>query len=89
LDAAQKPLTTTLLLYYITLRKKKTKKLKLIMVLLFQFWMQHTDSFDCGLLQCGGNEHFMVFNIDDFSKYNYVYLIKDKSDEFERFKEFF
>jgi hypothetical protein len=51
--------------------------------------MQHTDSFDCGLLQCGGNEHFMVFNIDDFSKYNYVYLIKDKSDEFERFKEFF
>jgi hypothetical protein len=51
--------------------------------------MQHTDSFDCGLLQCGGNEHFMVFNIDDFSKYNYVYLIKDKSDEFERFKDFF
>jgi len=27
--------------------------------------------------------------IDDFSKYNYVYLIKDKSDKFERFKDFF
>jgi hypothetical protein len=69
------------LFYYITLTKKK-KKLKLIMVLLFQFLSTLIH------LNCGGNEYFMVF-IDDFSKYNYVYLIKDKSDEFERFKEFF
>jgi len=52
------------------------------MVLLFQFLSTLIH------LNCGGNEYFIVF-IDDFSKYNYVYLIKDKSDEFERFKEFF
>jgi hypothetical protein len=73
---------SSFIILHLQKKKKKKKKLKLIMVLLFQFLYTLIH------LNCGGNEYFMVF-IDDFSKYNYVYLIKDKSDEFERFKEFF
>ena len=36
-----------------------------------------------GHLKCGGSRYFMSF-IDDFSKYSYVYLIKNKSDAFEK-----
>ena len=40
-----------------------------------------------GILTRGGNRYFITF-IDDFSKYTYVYLLKNKSDAFEKFKEF-
>ena len=40
-----------------------------------------------GKLTCGGNRYFITF-IDDFSKYAYVYLLKNKSDAYEKFKEF-
>ncbi|KAJ9552302.1 hypothetical protein OSB04_016347 [Centaurea solstitialis] len=35
----------------------------------------------------GGYRYFITFT-DDFSKYGYVYLIRHKSEAFERFKEF-
>ena len=40
-----------------------------------------------GILTRGGNRYFITF-IDDFSKYTNVYLLKNKSDAFEKFKEF-
>ena len=48
----------------------------------------HTDLCEFeGKLTRGGNKYFITF-IDDFSKYAYVYLLKNKSDAFEKFKEF-
>lgn len=35
----------------------------------------------------GGFEYFVTF-IDDYSKYEYVYLLRCKSECFEKFKEF-
>ena len=35
----------------------------------------------------GGYEYFISF-IDDYSRYNHVYLIHHKSDSFENFKEY-
>ena len=40
-----------------------------------------------GHLTCGGNRYFITF-IDDFSKYSYVYLMKNKSDAFENLSIF-
>ena len=40
-----------------------------------------------GKLTREGNGYFITF-IDNFSKYAYVYLLKNKSDAFEKFKEF-
>ena len=46
----------------------------------------HTDLCEFeGKLTRGGNRYFITF-IDDFSKYAYVYLLKNKSDAFEKFK---
>ena len=44
----------------------------------------------CGLISTtarGGYEYFITFT-DDLSRYEYVYLIKHKSESFEKFKEF-
>ena len=35
----------------------------------------------------GGYRYFLTFT-DDLSRYGYVYLMKDKSETFEKFKEF-
>ena len=35
----------------------------------------------------GGFYYFITFT-DDFSRYGYVYLLKNKSDSFEKFKEY-
>ena len=40
-----------------------------------------------GILARGGNRYIITF-IDDFSKYTTVYLLKNKSDAFENFKDF-
>ena len=40
-----------------------------------------------GKLTRGGNRYIITF-IDDFSRYAYVYLLKNKSDAFDKFKEF-
>ena len=35
----------------------------------------------------GGYEYFVTF-IDDYSRYRYIYLMRHKSEAFEKFKEF-
>ena len=40
-----------------------------------------------GILTSGGNRYIIIF-IDDFSKYTIVYLLKTKSDAFEKFQDF-
>ena len=48
----------------------------------------HTDV--CGPMSvdaCGGYRYFLIFT-DDFSRYEYVYLLKNESEIVERFKEF-
>ena len=40
-----------------------------------------------GILTRGGNRNIITF-IDDFSKYTIVYLLKNKSDAFEKFQYF-
>jgi transposase InsO family protein len=35
----------------------------------------------------GGFQYFITFT-DDFSRYGYIYLMKHKSENFEKFKEF-
>ena len=48
----------------------------------------HTDTCELGgILTHGGNKYFITF-IDDFSKFTYVYLMKNKSDAFENFKTY-
>ena len=36
---------------------------------------------------CGGSHYFLTFT-DDLSRYGYIYLMKHKSESFEKFKEF-
>ena len=48
----------------------------------------HTDV--CGPMSStarGGFQYFITFT-DDLSRYGYVYLMKHKSETFEKFKEF-
>ena len=48
----------------------------------------HTDV--CGSMgveACGGYHYFLTFT-DDLCRYEYIYLIKHKSETFENFKEF-
>ena len=48
----------------------------------------HTDV--CGPMSveaCGGYRYFLTFT-DDLSRYGYIYLMKHKSETFEKFKEF-
>jgi hypothetical protein len=48
----------------------------------------HTDV--CGPMSSiakGGFQYFITF-IDDFSRYGYIYLMRHKSESFEKFKEF-
>jgi hypothetical protein len=35
----------------------------------------------------GGFQYFITF-INDFSRYGYIYLMRQKSESFEKFKEF-
>jgi hypothetical protein len=48
----------------------------------------HTDV--CGpmiYVARGGFQYFITF-IDDFGRYGYIYLMRHKSESFEKFKEF-
>lgn len=36
---------------------------------------------------CGGHRYFLIFT-DDLSRYGYIYLMKHKSETFEKFKKF-
>ena len=41
-----------------------------------------------GILTRGGKRYFITIINDDFSKYTYVYLLKNKNDAFDAFKTF-
>ncbi|XP_047265013.1 uncharacterized protein LOC107865557 isoform X1 [Capsicum annuum] len=50
--------------------------------------LDHSDFCELGrILTCEGNRYFIIF-IDDFSKFTYVYLMKNKSVAFENFNNF-
>ena len=36
---------------------------------------------------CGGHHYFLIFT-EDLSRYGYIYLMKHKSETFEKFKQF-
>jgi hypothetical protein len=40
-----------------------------------------------GVATCNGYHYFVTFT-DDLSRYGYIYLMKHKSETFEKFKEF-
>ena len=40
-----------------------------------------------GILTCGGNRYIITL-FDNFSKYTTIYLLKNKSDAFEKFQDF-
>ena len=47
----------------------------------------HTDFFPMSISARGGYKYFITF-IDDYSRYRYIYLMRHKSEAFEKFKEF-
>ena len=48
----------------------------------------HTDVCDpMSIDACGGYSYFLTFT-NDLSRYEYIYLMKHKSETFEKFKEF-
>ena len=48
----------------------------------------HTDICELGgILTCGGNGYFITFT-HNFSKFKYVYLMKNKSASFEKFETY-
>ena len=48
----------------------------------------HTDVCDPMIVEArGGYRYFLTFT-DDLSRYGYIYLMKHKSEKFEKFKEF-
>ena len=52
--------------------------------------LEITDADVCGLMSVdarGGYRYFLSFS-DDLSRYGYVYLMKHKSEAFEKFKQF-
>ena len=50
--------------------------------------IMHADACDPMRIEaCGGYRYFLIFT-DDLSRYRYIYLLKHKSEMFERFKRF-
>ena len=48
----------------------------------------HTDLYEpISTSARGGYEYFITF-IDDYSRYRYIYLMRHKSEAFEKFKEY-
>ena len=48
----------------------------------------HTDVYGSMIVEaCGGCRYFLTFT-DDLRRYGYIYLMKHKSQTFEKFKEF-
>ena len=48
----------------------------------------HTDVCGPMSIHARGNYQYFITFTDDFSRYGYVYLMKHKSESFEKFKEF-
>ena len=50
--------------------------------------IMHVDACDPMRIEaCGGYRYFLIFT-DDLSRYRYIYLMKHKSETFEKFKRF-
>ena len=50
--------------------------------------IMHADACDPMRIEaCGGYRYFLIFT-DDLSRYRYIYLMKHKSETFEKFKRF-
>src|ERR671911_2968049 len=50
--------------------------------------IMHADACDPMRIEaCGGYRYFLIFT-DDLGRYRYIYLMKHKSETFEKFKEF-
>ena len=50
--------------------------------------MPYSDVYGSMSMQARGGYLYFVTFIDDYSRYGYVYLMKYKSETFEKFKEF-
>ena len=50
--------------------------------------IRHTDVCSPMSVDARGRYHYFVSFTDDLSRYEYIYLMKHKSDTFEKFKEF-
>ena len=48
----------------------------------------HTDVWDPMSVKARGGYHYFLTFTDDLSRYGYIYLMKHKSETFEKFKEF-
>ena len=48
----------------------------------------HTDVCGPTSVEARGGYHYVLTLTDDLSRYGYVYLMKHKSESFEKFKEF-
>ena len=48
----------------------------------------HTDVFGPMNIEARGRYHYFLIFTDDLSRYEYIYLMKHKSETFEKFKEF-
>ena len=48
----------------------------------------HTDVCDLMSVEARGRYHYFLTFTDDLSRYGYIYLMKHKSETFEKFKEF-
>ena len=48
----------------------------------------HTDVFDPMSVEAHGGYHYFLTFTDDLRIYGYIYLMKHKSETFEKFKEF-
>ena len=48
----------------------------------------HTDVWDSMSVQARDEYHYFPTFRDDLSRYGYIYLMKHKSETFEKFKEF-
>ena len=48
----------------------------------------HTDVCDPMSVEARGGYHYFLTFTDDLSRYGYIYLMKHKSETFEKFKEF-
>ena len=48
----------------------------------------HTDVYNMMSVEAHGKYHYFLTFTDDLSRYEYIYLMKHKSETFEKFKEF-
>ena len=70
----------------ITKKKKKPHKSVIRNTELLELIHSDLCEFE-GILTRGGNRYIITF-VDDFSKYTIIYLLKNKSDAFEKFQNF-